>query len=82
MGFLSVRRPTLPTLDRLTLAELRPEQVAVGISPNDQKDLLRVALAQRGLDRVVVETANKLQGLEFEVVIAWHPQAVRMTASC
>jgi hypothetical protein len=22
---------------------------------------------------VVVETANKLQGLEFEVVFAWHP---------
>jgi hypothetical protein len=24
---------------------------------------------------VVVETANKLQGLEFEVVVVWHPLA-------
>jgi hypothetical protein len=54
-------------------AELRPEQVAVGVSHNDQKDLLRVALAARGLGGVVVQTANKLQGLEFEVVVAWHP---------
>jgi hypothetical protein len=54
---------------------LRPGQVAVGVSHNDQKDFLRVALAKRGLGGVVVETANKLQGLEFEVVIAWHPLA-------
>ena len=47
----------------------------MGVSHNDQKDLLRVALAARGLSRVVVETANKLQGLEFEVVVAWHPLA-------
>jgi hypothetical protein len=34
-----------------------------------------VALAGRGLGDVVVETANKLQGLEFEVVFVWHPLA-------
>ena len=28
-----------------------------------------------GHSEVVVETANKLQGLEFELVIAWHPLA-------
>jgi hypothetical protein len=57
------------------LAQLQPEQVAVGVSHNDQKDLLRVALNALGLGRVVVETANKLQGLEFEVVFVWHPLA-------
>jgi hypothetical protein len=57
------------------LASLRAEQVAVGVSHNDQKDLLRVALDACGLAGVVVETANKLQGLEFEVVFAWHPLA-------
>jgi len=56
-----------------TPAALRPEQVAVGVSHNDQKDMIRVALAGLGLGGVVVETANKLQGLEFEVVVAWHP---------
>src|SRR5262249_58682270 len=56
-------------------APLRPEQVAVGVAHNDQKDFLRVALDDRGLEGVVVETANKLQGLEFEVVFVWHPLA-------
>jgi hypothetical protein len=54
-------------------APLRPEQVAVGVSHNDQKDALRLALDSRGLGGVVVQTANKLQGLEFEVVFVWHP---------
>jgi hypothetical protein len=56
-------------------AALQMEQVAVGVSHNDQKDLLRLALAERRLSGVVVETANKLQGLEYEVVVAWHPLA-------
>jgi hypothetical protein len=47
--------------------------VAVGVSHNDQKDHLRAALDARGLRGVVVETANKLQGLEFEVTFVWHP---------
>ncbi|MGF1583060.1 MAG: AAA family ATPase [Gemmataceae bacterium] len=54
---------------------LRPERVAVGVCHNDQKDQLRIRLQQRGLSGVVVETANKLQGLEFEVVFVWHPLA-------
>jgi hypothetical protein len=57
------------------LEDLRPEQVAVGVSHNDQKDFVRMALAERGLSGVVVETANKLQGLEFEVAVVWHPLA-------
>ena len=28
-----------------------------------------------GLPDVVVNTANKLQGLEFDVVVCWHPMA-------
>jgi hypothetical protein len=57
------------------LTALRPEQVAVGVAHNDQKDFLRVALAAQGMGGVVVETANKMQGLEFEVVFVWHPLA-------
>ena len=52
---------------------LTPRGVAVGVSHNDQKDYLRAALDSRGCKEVVVETANKLQGLEFEVVFVWHP---------
>jgi hypothetical protein len=55
------------------LTALTPGRVAVGVSHNDQKDQLRAALDVRGLCDVIVETANKLQGLEFEVVVVWHP---------
>ena len=55
--------------------DLQLHRIAVGVSHNDQKDMLRVVLAARGLQGVVVETANKLQGLEFDVVVAWHPLA-------
>jgi hypothetical protein len=61
--------------ERRNPAPLEQAQVAVGVSHNDQKDRLRLALHERGLSGVVVETANKLQGLEFEVVVAWHPLA-------
>jgi hypothetical protein len=57
------------------LTGLRPEQVAVGVAHNAQKDLLRLTFDAQGLGGVVVETANKLQELEFEVVFVWHPLA-------
>lgn len=59
--------------DRLT--SLRASEIAVGVSHNDQKDLLRALLDSYGLSAVRVDTANRLQGLTFEVVIAWHPLA-------
>jgi hypothetical protein len=34
-----------------------------------------VLVAAQGIGGVVVETANQLQGLEFDVVVAWHPLA-------
>ncbi len=51
------------------------DDVAVVVSHNDQKGYLRVALAAAGLADVRVDTANKLQGLQFDFVIAWHPLA-------
>ena len=45
------------------------------MSHNDQKDHLRSPLDDAGLAAVRVDTANKLQGLEFDVVVAWHPLA-------
>jgi|SRR5579884_700197 len=72
---LFARGPEVRCERRLPPTPLEPRQVAVGVSHNDQKDLVRVALDARGLGGVVVETANKLQGLEFEVVFVWHPLA-------
>jgi hypothetical protein len=65
-----VRCENLPTWQKFG-----PSLVAVGVSHNDQKDLLRAQLDSAGFSDVVVETANKLQGLEFDLVIAWHPLA-------
>ena len=45
------------------------------MSHNDQKAAVRRSLDARNLGEVVVDTANKLQGLTFEVVVAWHPLA-------
>jgi hypothetical protein len=61
--------------DRDPASDLRPADVAVGVSHNDQKDLLRTMLDDAGLAGVTVDTANRLQGLTFEVVVAWHPLA-------
>lgn len=57
------------------LTPLKQDRIAVGVSHNDQKDHLRTRLKRDGFPDVVVNTANKLQGLEFDVVIAWHPLA-------
>jgi hypothetical protein len=72
---LFARSPRLRCERQPQLAVLRPGQVAVGVAHNDQKDFVRTALDAAGLGEVVVETANKLQGLEFEVVFVWHPLA-------
>lgn len=52
-----------------------PSAVAVAVAHNDQKDIARVLLDRAGLSSVTVDTANRLQGLTFEVVIVWHPLA-------
>jgi hypothetical protein len=61
--------------DRTTPVGLTQADVAVGVSHNDQKDLMRALLDEVGLEGVTVDTANRLQGLTFEVVVAWHPLA-------
>jgi len=69
------RRPHARCERHASWNELQTRHVAIGVSHNDQKDLLRFRLDSVGFPEVVVETANKLQGLEFELVIAWHPLA-------
>ena len=56
-------------LDRV----VAPERVAIGASHRDQVAAINRALAALHVDGVVVDTANRLQGREFDVVIAWHP---------
>jgi hypothetical protein len=72
---LAERKPAYTDEKSAEPAQLPLTQIAVGVSHNDQKDYLRAALDQVGLKDIVVNTANKLQGLQYEVVVAWHPLA-------
>ena len=54
---------------------LQRPRIAIGVSHNDQKDLVQLALDDAGLNEIVVNTANKLQGREFDFVVCWHPLA-------
>jgi hypothetical protein len=67
------RAPTLVCERNRTPRPLMIDRIAVAVSHNEQKGILKQLLASIGLGTVEVNTANKLQGLEFDVVFAWHP---------
>jgi len=62
---------------------LTPGDVAVVAAHNDQVHAVRYALDSLGVDpdSLVVSTANKVQGREYEVVLVWHPLAGRRDAT-
>lgn len=63
---------------------LDADDIAIGVAHRDQADLVRSALARSGnpnASRVKVDTANRLQGREFEVVIVVHPLSGRRDAT-
>jgi len=70
-----------------TDASLRADHVALGVVHRSQRAAARLELdrqaAGAGLDAsgVVVDTANRLQGREFDVVVVLHPLSGRATAS-
>ena len=73
--------------DEYGIRSLQPSNIAVGVTHRDQRDHVRTALqnirTQTGVpvDEVVVDTANVLQGREFEIVVVWHPLSGRRDAS-
>ena len=69
------RQPQVRCEKEQALHALKPNQVAIAVSHTLQRDMLRTVLDEANLTDVKVDTANRLQGLEFEVVIAWHPLA-------
>ena len=73
--------------DEYGIRGLQPSNIAVGVTHRDQRDHIRTALqntrARTGVpvDEVVVDTANVLQGREFEIVVVWHPLSGRRDVS-
>ncbi|SCL36172.1 AAA family ATPase [Micromonospora aurantiaca (nom. illeg.)] len=66
---------------------LRPNDIAIGVAHRDQRERIRSEIdemcATLGIARneITVDTANRLQGRQFEVVVAWHPLSGRRDAS-
>ena len=73
--------------DEYGIRGLQPSDIAVGVTHRDQRDHVRTALQNTRtrtgvpVDEVVVDTANVLQGREFEIVVVWHPLSGRRDAS-
>jgi hypothetical protein len=62
---------------------LHASRIAVIAAHNDQVHAVRYALDERGQDpdALIVSTANKIQGREYDVVFVWHPLAGRRDAT-
>lgn len=54
---------------------LGAKDILVGVSTNEQADEVMFHLAERKITDVAVLTANKAQGLQFDVAVVWHPLA-------
>ncbi|WP_240135574.1 AAA domain-containing protein [Streptomyces sp. MUM 178J] len=57
------------------------DRVAVGTAHRDQAAAVRTALAEAGVSGVTVDTANRLQGREFDVTVVLHPLSGRPDAT-
>ncbi|WP_405919543.1 AAA family ATPase [Streptomyces longwoodensis] len=62
-------------------APLTADRVAVGTAHRDQAAAVRAALAELGVRDVTVDTANRLQGMEFDVTVVLHPLSGRPDAT-
>jgi hypothetical protein len=62
-------------------APLTADRVAVGTAHRDQAAAVRAALADLGVFDVTVDTANRLQGMEFDVTVILHPLSGRPDAT-
>jgi hypothetical protein len=60
---------------------LTADRIAIGTARTVQADAVRARLATRGLTGLTVDTANRLQGREFDVTLVWHPLSGRQDAS-
>ncbi|MEU6376853.1 AAA domain-containing protein [Streptomyces sp. NPDC046909] len=60
---------------------LTADRLAVGTAHRDQAAAVRAALAELGVTEVTVDTANRLQGREYDVTVVLHPLSGRPDAT-
>jgi hypothetical protein len=56
-------------------------RIAIGAAHRNQVAAIRIELDRRGLEGVTVDTANRLQGREFDIVLVLHPLSGRRDAT-
>jgi len=57
-----------------------PERIAVGAAHRDQVAAIKKAIGGRA-DKIVVDTANRLQGREYDITVVLHPLSGRRDAT-
>ncbi|MFD9105635.1 MULTISPECIES: AAA domain-containing protein [Streptomyces] len=62
-------------------APLTPDRIAVGTAHRDQAAAVRAALVSLGVGGVTVDTANRLQGREYDLTVVLHPLSGRPDAT-
>lgn len=62
-------------------AAVTAERIAVGTAHRDQAQAIRSLLRAEGAAGITVDTANRLQGREFDVTIVLHPLSGRRDAT-
>ncbi|MFD9337714.1 AAA domain-containing protein [Streptomyces sp. NPDC060028] len=60
---------------------LTADRIAVGTAHRDQASAVRAALAELGVTGVTVDTANRLQGREYDLTVVLHPLSGRPDAT-
>ncbi len=60
---------------------LTADRIAVGTAHRDQAAAVRAALASLGVAGVTVDTANRLQGREYDLTVVLHPLSGRPDAT-
>ena len=60
---------------------LTADRIAVGTAHRDQAAAIRAALTDLGVTDVTVDTANRLQGREYDVTVLLHPLSGRPDAT-
>ncbi len=62
-------------------ADVGADRIAIGAAHRDQVGAVKQALAEAGQDGIRVDTANRLQGSEYDVVVVLHPLSGRRDAT-
>ncbi|MCK2239732.1 MULTISPECIES: AAA domain-containing protein [unclassified Crossiella] len=57
------------------------DRIAIGAAHRDQAAAIRLALRDRGIPAITVDTANRLQGSEYDLTLVLHPLSGRRDAT-